>query len=391
MRAAFLALLLAAAAPAAALPPEEAAAILARAQALPFEKGVEAVDAYQPAETVRGGGGWALRTAAPTRAGFDPQALERAAALAEARQSHALLVARDGRIVLERYWNGFSRDSRFSTASMMKAVMALAQGAAVADGRLSLDDPVGRHLAEWREDPRGRITIAQLLAMESGLAFPPRPPGPPQPDSPAMQLMFASDIRKVALAVPQEVPPGTRFAYSNVDSQLAGEALASALPMRFADFLSARIWKPIGAADARLFLDREGGSPHYFCCLQARPMDWLLVGELIRNKGRAGGRQLVPVAHVEAMLAPSATNPNFGLQVWRGSPHAPVRRYSATIAMTVPAAEPFAREDVFYIDGAGGQRVYVIPSERLTIVRVGRSVMDWDDSALPNLVLAALR
>ncbi len=373
-------------------PADEAAIILARARALPLERGVEAVEAYVPAETVRGGSGRPLPARGPERAGFDPAALEKAALWAEARQSHALLVARDGRLVLERYWNGFGRDSRFSTASMMKAVMALAYGPAVAEGRIGLDDPVGRHLPEWREDPRGQIPIRRLLAMESGLAFPPQPPGPPSPASPTLRIMFAPDIRAVALGVPQDAPPGTRFAYSNYDSQLAGEALAAAVaPERFADFLSRRIWKPLDAADASLFLDREGGSPHYFCCLQARAMDWVRVGELIRTRGRVRGRQLVPAAHVEAMTAPASTNPNFGLQLWRGSPHAPVRRYSATIALTVPAAEPFARDDVVFIDGAGGQRVYVIPSERLTIVRIGRAAPDWDDSALPNLVLAALR
>lgn len=370
---------------------EEAAIVAARLKAFPVARGVEAVQAYQPAETVRGGDGRALRRTKPEAAGIRAAALEEAANWAEARQSHALLVARDGKLLFERYWNGFNRDSRFSTASMMKAVMALAYGPAIAEGRIGLDHAVGRYLAEWRDDPRGAVTIRQLLHMESGLAYPPEPPGPPNPASPGMRIMFAPDIRAVALGVPQEVPPGTRFAYANIDSQLAGEALAAALRgQRFADFLSRRIWKPIGAADATLFLDREGGSPHYFCCLQARPMDWLKLGELIRNRGRAGGRQLVPAAHVAAMLAPSATNPNFGMQVWRGSPHAPLRRYSATIALTVPAAEPFLRDDVVFIDGAGGQRVYVIPSERMTIVRIGRPAPDWDDSALVNLIVRGM-
>ncbi|WP_448585306.1 serine hydrolase domain-containing protein [Thermaurantiacus sp.] len=381
-----------AAAPALAQPPaDEAAFIAERAKALPVERGVEAVEAYQPSERVRGGRGRALPAIVPEAAGLCADALAAAAAWAEARQSHALLIARDGRLVFERYWNGFGRDSRFSTASMMKAVVALAFGPAIAEGRIALDDPVGRHLSEWRQDPRGSVTLRQLLHMESGLAFPPAPPGPPSPASPALRLMFAPDIRAVALAVPQAVPPGNRFAYSNVDSQLAGEALAASLGrLRFAEFLSQRIWKPMGAADAELFLDRVGGSPHYFCCLQARPMDWLRLGELIRNRGRAGGRQLVPEAHVAAMLAPAPTNPNFGMQIWRGSPHAPVRRYGPAIALTVPAAEPFLRDDVVFIDGAGGQRVYVIPSARMTIVRIGRPAPDWDDSALVNLVLRGL-
>ncbi len=99
---------------------------------------------------------------------------------------------------------------------------------------------------------------------------------------------------------------------------------------------------------------------------------------------------MIPADWVAAMTAPSALNPNFGKQVWRGSPHAPQRRYSASIAITIPAAEPFLAEDVVYIDGSGGQRVYAIPSKGLTIVRIGRPAMDWDDSKLPNIILRGL-
>jgi CubicO group peptidase (beta-lactamase class C family) len=372
--------------------PEEREVVLRRMAALPLERGVEAVEAYQPAETVPGArrGVRPLPRVSPLRAGIAPAALAEAEALAEQQQSHALLVAIDGRLVLERYWNGFSRQSRFSTASMHKGVMALAMGAAAAEGRIGLADPVGRHIAEWRQDPRGAVTIAQLLEMASGLAFPPAPPGPPRPDHANLRLMFAPDIRKVALEVPQAAPPGTVFAYSNTDSQLAGEALAAALPHRYARFLSERIWKPIGAADAALFLDREGGSAHWFCCLQASAMDWLRVGELIRKRGQANGRQILPAPWIDGMTAPSALNPNFGRQIWRGSPHAPVRRYAATIALTIPAQDPFLAEDVVFLDGAGGQRVYAIPSARMVIVRIGRPALAWDDSALPNILLRGL-
>ncbi len=358
-----------------------------RMAAFPRERGVEAVEAYMPAQTVRGGKLRTLPTATAREAGIREAALAEAEALAQQSGSHALLVARNGHIVLERYWNGFGPQSRFSTASMHKAVLALAYGRAIQRHRISLTDPVGRFLPEWRADPRGNVQIGQLLAMASGLAFPPTPPGP---GAPSTRLFFADDIRAVALSTPQEVPPGTRFAYSNIDSQLAGEALNAATGGNYARFLSRELWAPLGAEDASLFLDRAGGSPHYFCCLQARPRDWLLVGELLREGGKVGKRQLIPADWVAAMTAPSALNPNFGKQVWRGSPHAPQRRYSASIAITIPAAEPFLAEDVVYIDGSGGQRVYAIPSKGLTIVRIGRPAMDWDDSKLPNIILRGL-
>lgn len=385
MRAAWLpglAAALIAAAPAADTPE---AITAARMAAFPLARGVEAVEAYQPAEAVPGRP-IELRLASAADRQAAAAKLATADAYAGEKGSFALLVARDGKLLHERYWDGYGAASRFSTASMHKTVIALAFGVAVGERRLSIDDPVGRHLPEWRDDPRGRITLGQLLGMTAGLSAPPGR----EPSNPNTQLMFGPDIRAAALAFTAGMPPGREFAYANVDSQLAGMALEAATPGRYADWLSRRIWQPIGAEDASLWLDRPGGTPHLFCCLQATARDWLRVGELLRNRGRVGNRQVVPASWVDAMGAPSALNPNFGRQYWRGSPYAAERRYAAKVAMTVKSAEPFDRDDVSFIDGAGGQRVYVVPSERLVIVRIGRPSLDWDDSRLPNLVLRGL-
>ena len=359
----------------------------ARMAAFPRDRAVEAVEAYTPAQTVKGGKARVLQTVSAADAGISDAALAEASALAEKSGAHALIIARNGRVVLERYWNGFGAESRFSTASMHKTVMGLAYGRAVQARKIAMTDPVGRFLPEWKADPRGNVQIGQLLAMASGLAY---PPGAPGPGSSSVRMFFADDVRAVALGVPQDAAPGTRFAYSNIDSQLAGEALNKAVGGDYARWLSRELWAPLGAADASLFMDRSGGSPHYFCCLQARARDWLLVGELIREGGKVGRKQLVPAGWIAEMAKPSALNPNYGKQLWRGSPHAAVRRYSATISMTIPATEPFAADDVLFLDGAGAQRVYAIPSKGLTIVRIGKPALDWDDSRLPNIIMRGL-
>jgi len=357
----------------------------ARMAAFPIAQAVERVDAYRPAETVKGAPGAPLPLAPDGAVG--KAELDLAEAYAEARGSFAFIVAKDGRIVRERYWQDFGAASRFSTASMHKSVMALAYGPAVARGLIALDHPVWRYIPEWRKDPRGSITIEQLLTMSSGLEA----PLANTPDSLGLQLMFSNDIRAAALAFPQRSRPGREFAYWNVNSQLAGMALTRAVGGRYSDWLSRVVWAPIGASDAALWLDRPGGTPRFFCCLQATARDWLRIGELIRNKGRAGSRQVVSADWIARMAAPSRLNPNFGLHIWRGSPYAAERRYSRASAVTVKAAAPFAAEDVLFLDGAGGQRVYVIPSAGITIVRIGKPATDWDDSAMPNMVLEGLR
>lgn len=365
-------------------PAPDTAALQARMKAIPMAASVESPAAYTPAETVRGGKARAF--AAGT--GVAPAALAAAQAYADGQNSFALIVAKDGRIVHEHYAPGFGAASHFATASMHKAVLALAYGAAIGAGKIALADRLDKHLPEFAGDPKGAVTIEQLLRMTSGIGSPPATPG--DPAAPATQLMFGGDNRAAAKLFVLATPSGSEFAYQNVSTQLAGLALQAVLGGRYADYLSRQIWAPIGAGDAALWLDRPGGNPHFFCCLQASATDWLRIGELVRNGGKVGKRQVVAADWVRTVTAASPMNPNFGMNFWRGSPHAPVRRYAKAVAMTVTAAKPFGRDDVVFIDGAGGQRVYVVPSAGLTIVRIGKPSLDWDDSELVNRVLAGV-
>lgn len=372
------------AAPSAA-PSPEIARMMSRMQAMPMQRAVESPEAYAPAETVKGGTGADFALVSARKAGLSADALAAAQTYADAQGSFALIVAKGGRIVHEHYADGFDAESKFSTASMHKAVLALAYGAAVKAGKLSLDDRLDKHLAEFAGRPEGAITLRQLLQMAGGLNAP-EGDGKGAP-SLFVQMMFGEDIRELAGRHLQVRPADTVFAYSNGSTQLAGQALEAALGERYAPWLSRTLWAPMGAGDAQVWLDRPGGNPHYFCCLQARPRDWLRVGELLRLEGRVGDKQVVDADWVRTMVAPSPLNPNFGMNIWRGSPHDPQRGYGLGVAMKVAAKEPFARDDVIYIDGAGGQRVYVVPSEALVIVRIGAPAMGWDDSRLVNLVL----
>jgi CubicO group peptidase (beta-lactamase class C family) len=366
-------------------------AIMARAGAIAPDRAVDGIEAYTPTETVTGAqpAPRALPRASARSVGLDPFALEKAQAWADGQESFALLVARDGKLVHERYAKGYTPESRFVTASMHKAVVALAYGLAIDDGKISLDDPLAKHLTEFAGHPNGAITIRQLLDMTSGLQ--PAPAKPGDPESGFLALMFANDIRLAAQKYVQAVPPASQFGYANINTQLAGMALEAAVGERYSSWLSRRLWAPLGAGDAAVWMDREGGNAHYFCCLLATPLDWLRVGELMRNDGMVGKARLLPEGWVKTVTSPSALNPNFGMNIWRGSPHDPMRGYGLGVAMKVPAKEPFARDDVFYVDGAGGQRVYVVPSERLTIIRIGKPSTTWDDSALVNLVLAGIK
>lgn len=316
---------------------------------------------------------------------IEPAALAAAEAYADKTGTVSLLVWHRGALRYEKYWPGFDRNTRTDPFSAHKTVMGLLVGAAIADGYIkSVDEPAATYLPEWRGDARSKIRIRDLLQMSSGLEL------PVFGTWRGLRITFGSDLSASVLSLKAEKPPGTDFQYSNANAQLVGLVLQNAIgKQRYAQYLSERLWKRIGAPDAAVWLDHEGGTPRTFCCIYTTARAWLQVGRLIMDGGRSGGEQVIPEEWIRAMATPAATNPNYGYQLWLGSPPGKERKYNDK---TVKAfhSEPYVAADIRYIDGFGGQRVYMIPSQDLIIVRMGKANFDWDDAIIPNAVLRGI-
>ncbi len=343
------------------------------------------VEWYQPQEPVAGVRGAPLPVGAPD-ARLVP-ALADLDRTAREDGTVALLVWHDGALRHAYYGEGFGPDTRTETASAHKTVVALLTGAAIADGVLAgVDQPVADFLPEWTDEVRKRIRIEDLLQMTSGLEL----ITVGNPTGRGMKLLLGSDIPPIVLGLPSAVPPGELFEYTNTNPQLLGMALSRARGQRYAQYLSERLWQRIGAGDAALWLDHEGGTPRNYCCLFATGEDWLRVGRLLLDRGRVGGDQVVPGDWIDRMLTPSRANPNYGYFTWLGSPPGTERAYNSSNPFKALHSEPFVAPDVAFIDGFGGQRVYVVPSAGLIIVHTGKAHLDWDDARLPNVLLRAL-
>jgi CubicO group peptidase (beta-lactamase class C family) len=313
------------------------------------------------------------------------RALATAEAYAAKTESVALLVYHRGALRYEKYFPGYGPDFRTDSFSGHKTVMGLLVGAAIADGYIgSVDDPAAKYLPEFARDSRKAIRIRDLLQMASGLEVP-RFPG-----LTSIRLIAGQDLTTTALSLPLEKPPGSDFQYSNVNAELLGIVIQRASGTRYADYLSSRLWSRIGAPAAAVWLDRTGGMPRTFCCIYTSARGWLQVGRLILNKGRYGSNQVLPESWIAAMTTPSPNNSNYGYQIWLGSPPGRERRYNDK---TIKAfhSEPFAAPDMIYIDGFGGQRVYIVPSQDLIVVRTGKALQAWDDALLPNAILRGIK
>lgn len=363
---------------------EQIALVTERRATFPVRTIVQSVDWYKPLEPVAG-----QPRPFPKAQSLSPAQAQQLDEFATKSDSFALLVARHGKLVYEYYASGFQANSRYDTASMHKAVVALMVGVAVKDGFIkSVDDRLDRYLPELSADPRGAITLRQMLEMNSGLKT---PPISDSSASPYWQTYFGANLTWSVGQWPFERHKQGEFYYANANTQYLLWAIERASGQRYASYLSDRLWRPIGAGEARVWLDKEGGNGRGFCCLQASALDWMRVGELVRNGGKWRGTPIVSSNWVAQMLAPSKANANFGWNVWRGSPYNPKRTYGPGIPAIVEARAPFKRADTYYFDGSGGQRVYIIPSEKMVSVRIGTPKTDWDDSYLPNLLLTEKR
>ena len=342
---------------------------------------------YTPQETISGNYSEALLTSKDSE--IPPNVFQEANDYAELHGSDGLVIQHQGEIVFENYWNDKQPDSLFALHSMTKTMNALLMGHAIADGFIdSVDIPAATFLVEWKGSEKEAIQIRDLLNMASGLQesydF--------SPSSARIQRMMGLDIIQPNIDVGIDSAPGQVFSHVNPNSQLLGIIIERASGQRLSDYLSEKIWKKIGARDALFYVDKPGGMVHTDCCMWASIRDMVRIGEMLMNKGVFQGRQVMPSGWIEEMIQPSKANVNYGMQLWMGNDFVEYRPYDAR--MTTFAnyhSEPYKADDVFYLDGLGKKRLYIIPSKSLVILRTGSNSKEWDDAKLPNLFIEALK
>jgi CubicO group peptidase (beta-lactamase class C family) len=306
-------------------------------------------------------------------------------------ETRALLVLHKGETAAERYGEGYGPETRFLGWSMSKTVTAVMMGALVSEGRLRLDD--SPPIPAWQRagDPRGEITLRQLLQMRSGLRHEEK--AEPVYDSPEVRMLFLDGRDNMAAwaeAQPLEHEAGAVFAYSTptgvILADIAARVLApqggtGARQRAVANFFASRVSGPLGAHSFVPEYDAAGtmtgGS-----MIWANACDWAKFGEMLRHKGSVDGAQLVPRAWIEFMLRPNPRAPDYGAMIW-------LNRDSETERDVLFAEEGPA--DAFAAVGHLGQYVIVSPSQGLTIVRLGKTDQAQRDALVDALAdIAAL-
>lgn len=249
-----------------------------------------------------------------------------------------LLVIRDGRVTLERYAQGHTRDDRWYSFSVAKSVVSMLVGAAIHDGFIpSLDVPVSDYLPLLRGSAYDAVTLRQAMTMSSGVEWN-ETYADPQSDI-AQTGGSALDRLAYLLKKPRVAPAGERFNYNTEETNLIGAVLRSAIGNNLSTYLHDKIWRRFGMEhDASWLLLSESGAEHGGCCLSATLRDYGRIGLFaLRGDG-------LPDGWMDVSTQPSQANDRYGLLWWRRPP------------------EAFAALGIF------GQAIYINPPRRLVVV-----------------------
>ena len=324
---------------------------------------------------------------------IDPAVISVATDYARTYNSSSLIILRSGRLEAEQYFVGMDRESTFDARSMTSVLLGLLVGVAIDDGAIaSIDDPVSKYIDEWRTDARGDVKIRHLLQMNAGFGTH-LPSEGIMPWQEGARSRVGDNVDGRSLALDLEREPGEEWEYNLDALNLLGIVVERATDRPFNDYLSEKVWQKLNLRGASMIRDRPDGAVLKACCLVSRPIDWAAVGELILNKGQAGGERLVAESWVDEMVTSSHSASFFGYQIWIGSSHLTLddQTLSARSHLFPRAMAPFRDPNMLTILGEDHQRVWISPAHDLVIVRTGGATgNDWDETKIPNLIIGGM-
>jgi CubicO group peptidase (beta-lactamase class C family) len=280
----------------------------------------------------------------------------------DTNRNTGLLVLKADTILVERYQYDRTPETRFQSMSMAKTVVAMLMGIALAEKKIgSIDDLASQYVPELKDHPYGETSLRHLLTMSSGVAFRENYDG--KDDSAALgRKTFGQRGPGGADAVVEfrnrAHPAGTKFYYASAETQVLGLVLRAAVGKPLAEYLSEKIWQPMGAeADATWLID-AGGYEIGYAGINATLRDWGRLGLLLANDGALNGRQIIPAEWVRAATTAEAAYLKVGV----------VNKFNGYGYQTWLIHR---EKRMFALLGVHGQAVFVDPDSKVVVVHTG--------------------
>ena len=299
------------------------------------------------------------------------------------RKTKAVVVVHDGKVIAERYAGGIGVDTQLLGFSMTKSVVNALIGIMTQHGLTSPSLPAP--VPEWRaaNDPRREIEVEHLLRMTTGLALDETNSG----FDPSSQMIYLhDDMAAFAVKAAPVAPPGKRWHYSSATTQILARAIRDAVggPEQTLGFAWRELFNPLGMRHVTLEFDGSGtlqGSTY----MLASARDWARFGLLYLNDGVIGGKRILHEDWVDFSAA-ATLDTDYGAGFWTNRSEHPNAK--GRVRLGIP-------RDAFFASGDLGQRIVIMPSQRLVVVRLGDSVDPTGDirglGRLVKEVIAALQ
>lgn len=278
------------------------------------------------------------------------------------RRTKAVVVVHDGKVIAERYADGIGVDTPLLGFSITKSVVNALIGIMTLQGLTSPSLPAP--VPEWRgaSDPRREIEVEHLLRMTTGLALDETNSG----FDPSSQTIYLhDDMAGFAVNAKPIAPPGTRWHYSSATTQILARAIRDAVggPEQTLAFAWRELFNPLGMRNVTLEFDGAGtlqGSTY----MLASARDWAKFGLLYLNDGEIGGKRILHEDWV-AFSAAATLDTDYGAGFWTNRSEHPDAKGRVRAGMP---------RDAFFASGDLGQRIVIMPSQHLVVVRLGDSV-----------------
>lgn len=301
----------------------------------------------------------------PTELGFDPDELDALAEESRQGGTDCLLVARNGQIAAEWYWNDTDDTTTHEAFSATKSYTSALVGIARDDGVLDIESRAADYITEWAGTPSEDITIRNLLSGDTGLHA---------PDD--FGVTSEEDATAFGIALEQDEPPGTTWANNEPAIQTLQTVLSQTTGEEPATYAQERLFDPIGAQDTAMGHDPSGNT-FMFWNLQTTCRDAARFGHLYLNDGNWDGTQVVPEEWVRASTEPSQElNPGYGYLWWLNDPD------GGDDPGQLAAGATDAPDGMYWALGAFGQIIQVDPDSETVVVRFGDSDALYDISAI---------
>lgn len=273
-------------------------------------------------------------------------------------QTVAFVIIKNDSLVHEQYWDGFGADSRSNSFSMAKTFVSMLIGIAIDEGKIkSINQPVSDFLPEFKEGENAKLTINHLLTMSSGINF---DEDYKSPFAYPAQAYYGNDLKKLTYKYKVTKEPGKTFEYLSGNTELLGFIIEKATGKTLSEYMSEKLWKPLGAKYTALWsLDHENGMEKAYCCFNSNAPDFARLGKLYLDSGKWNGKQLISMEYVMNSVKPAdlidtegKQNDKYGYAWW-----------------LLPA---YKNHNIFYARGILGQYIICIPDKKMVIVRLGK-------------------